>query len=61
MTLTRSLMARTSPSLWLMKTTDEALGDEPAQRAEERLDLLWHEHGRGLIEDEHAAVARTAP
>ncbi len=36
----------------------QALGDEAAQCTEERLDLLWHEHGRGLIEDEHAAVAR---
>ena len=36
----------------------EAIGDEPPQRLEERRDLLRHEHGGGLVEDQHAAVAR---
>ena len=35
----------------------EAFVDEAAQRLEERVHLLRHEHGRGLVEDEHPAVA----
>ncbi len=55
-TLTRSQMARTSPSLWLMKTTDETLGDEAPEGREEDLDLLGHEHGGGLVHDQDAAI-----
>ena len=36
----------------------EALVDEATQRLEERVHLLRHEHGRGFVEDEHAAIAR---
>ena len=36
----------------------EALGDETPQRLEEGFDLVRHEHGGRLVEDEEAAIAR---
>ena len=55
-TLTRSLMARTSPSLWLMKTTPSPSATRRSQRREQRSDLLGDEHRGRLVENEHATV-----
>ncbi len=36
----------------------KALCDEATQRTEEGIDLLWHQHGRGFVEDQHTAITR---
>ena len=52
MTVIRSAMARTSPSLWLMKTTLRAGRGHRPERDEQLLGLLGREDGRRLVHDQ---------
>ena len=51
-TVTRSAMARTSPSLWVTITTPRPLLAQLATTREQRLDLLRREHAGRLVEDD---------
>ena len=53
----RSAIARTSSSLWLMKTIESPRAVIVAQRAEELLGLLWRQHGGRLVHDEDGGAA----
>ncbi len=56
-TVIASATLSTSSSLWLMKMTVTPSAVELAQRLEQLVDLLRHEHGGGLVEDEDARAA----
>ena len=56
-TVMASATASTSSSLWLMKMIVTPSAVELAQRCEELVDLLRHEHRGRLVEDEDAGTA----
>ena len=57
MTVMSSETASTSSSLCEMKMIGGAVGDEAVEVGEQLVDLLRHEHGGGLVEDEDAGAA----
>ena len=52
-----SAIASTSSSLWSMNKIVDPLGLQLADVLEQRLDLLRHEHGGGLVEDQDLGAA----
>ena len=57
MTVIRSATARTSRSLWVMKTIEVPPSFRDAHDLDQVVGLLRGEHRGGLVEDEHLGVA----
>ena len=56
-TVIASATASTSSSLWLMNMHRHTFGGELAERLEQLVDLLRHQHRGGLVEDQDAGAA----